>query len=60
MGGSERNLAPRVVEHPEEERAGLQQPGQDAGEEMPRHRLLGDNSVENERERGRDDDADGA
>ena len=48
----------RIDQYPDEECAGLQQAGQDAGKEEARHRLLRHNAVENERERGRDHDAD--
>lgn len=53
-------LAPGVVQHPQKERPRLQQAGQDAGEKQPRHRLLGDDAIEDQRQRGRDNDADRA
>ena len=46
------------VQNPDEERGGLKQAGENAGEEQSRHRLLGDNSVQDQRQARRNDDAD--
>ncbi len=48
-----------VIDNPQREQQRLQQARKDAGQEQPRHRLLGDDAVEHQRQTGRDNDADG-